>query len=86
MVGRIMVTSSDVYVGVSGMGIGRNVQCEMQFTIKRVYRNNLLALLVRVLLTFGLGMSWQGHVVSCVPCKDGNAKPVNHTDAFKRVK
>lgn len=35
MVGRIIVTSWDVYVGFSGIGMGRYVQNDMQLTIKR---------------------------------------------------
>lgn len=41
MVGKIIVTSCEVYVGLSGIGIALKVQCEIAVTIVRVYRNNL---------------------------------------------
>lgn len=47
IVGQMIVTSWELYVGFSGIGIGRNVQWEMQFTSKRIYRNNLITWLAR---------------------------------------
>lgn len=46
MVGRIIVTSCEVYDGFSAIGTGLKVQWEMQLTIKRIYRNNLQAQLI----------------------------------------
>ena len=46
MVGQMIVTSWELYVGFSGIGIGLKVQWETQFTIKRIYRNNLVTWLV----------------------------------------
>jgi hypothetical protein len=81
----MIVTSWELYVGFSGIGIGRNVQCEMQFTIKRKYRNNLGTWLPRCVCKIKFEATAVGDAVLLrrySPCKDGDTKPGIHAAAL----